>query len=609
MNSSRIKGLVSVVVTNYNNEKYIEECLNSLISQSYENIEIIIVDDCSTDNSVNLINSWISKRSYDEREKIKFIKMHENVGFSGAVTIGLYLAGGEYIAMQDGDDVSHSNRIKLQVEYLKADKDIMMVGSNYYVFYDDISKAEIKPNFVVYGKGKIEEDFANGHNPVSFGTILFKGEIFDRLGGLTRRLDGAEDYEFISRALVFGIDNLKEALYFYRSHENQRSRIYYSGKNDKRKRVNKESLSVLLALDKLNIGGTETHVLTLTRQLIKEGVKVTLLAGDGPLLDEFKKLNCKIYNIDFPPVIPREKKIRDDFIDKIYKIIDNEHINVVHAHQSTSGNLVVEAAEKLNIPSVFTVHGMYYYDILSTTLKAVDRVISVSIPVYRWLLKFNIDSIVIPNGIPFNNYVDSKNDFLRKEYNIPEDSLGIVYCSRMAWGKVKVCENLIESIKNLRLNEGIKYHGIIIGDGPGYGELKEAGDKVNEVLDDEVIHFTGNQIDVNKYYLGGDCVVGTGRVAIEAMSAFKKVIGAGNCGYFGLVSSENFNESWKSYFGDHGLRKKNDEKYLYDDMKKYYLEKDNYDKDIYDVYDKSRDLFEITKVTRSVIDVYIDELS
>ena len=412
MNSNRIKDLVSIVVTNYNNEKYIEECLNSLVNQSYEDIEIIIVDDCSTDNSVNLVNSWINKRSYYENNKIKFIKMHENIGFSGAVTIGMYLARGEYIAMQDGDDVSHNNRIKMQVDYLKSNKDIMMVGSNYYVFNDDISQAEIKPNFVVYGKGKIEEDFANGHNPVSFGTILFKGKIFDELGGLTRKLEGAEDYEFISRALVYGIDNLKEALYFYRSHEEQRSRIYYSGK--KKKRVNKESISVLIALDKFNIGGTETHAFTLTRQLIKEGIKVTLLAGDGPLAEEFKKLNCKIYNIDFPPVIPREKEIRDNFLNEIYRIINIEGINVIHAHQSTSGSLVVEAANKLNIPSIFTVHGMYYYDVLSTTLKSVDRVISVSIPVYKWLLKFNIDSIVVPNGIPFNNYVNNKSDFLRE---------------------------------------------------------------------------------------------------------------------------------------------------------------------------------------------------
>ena len=191
MGNNRIKGLVSIVVSNYNNGKYVEQCLNSLINQSYKNIEIIIVDDCSTDNSVKLIKAWINRRSSREKNRIKFLKMPQNIGFSGAVTGGMYLAQGEYIAMQDSDDVSHKNRIKLQVKYLEENQDIMMVGSNYYVFEDDINKARVEPNFVVYGKNEILEDFAQGRSPVCFGTILFKGSIVDEIGGLTRKLAGA----------------------------------------------------------------------------------------------------------------------------------------------------------------------------------------------------------------------------------------------------------------------------------------------------------------------------------------------------------------------------------------------------------------------------------
>ena len=609
MNDNRIKDLVSIVVSNYNNEKYIEECLNSLINQSYENIEIIIIDDFSTDDSVNIINSWIDRRSSYQRTKIKFLKMSKNIGFSGAVTVGMYLAKGEYIAMQDGDDISHNNRMEIQVEYLKSNKDIMMVGSNYYVFRNYLNEAKIEPNFVVYGKDRVEEEFSKGKSPVSFGTILFKGKIFDEIGGLTRKLDGAEDYEFIAKSLVYGIDNINKALYYYRSHEEQRSRKYYSKYSIKKNRINKETLSVLLILDKFNIGGTETHVLTLTKQLINEGVKVTVIAGDGPLGEEFKKLKCKIYNLDFPPTIQKDDGIRNNFLDKIYNIIELEDINLIHAHQSASGSLAVEAGKKLNIPCIFTIHGMYYYDILNNALKQADKVISVSIPVYKWLLKYNINSIVVPNGIFFRNYINESNNFLREKYNISKDSLGIIYCSRMAWGKVKVCENLITVIRDLRINEDIKYNGIIIGDGPGYRELKEIADEANNILGDEIIHFTGNQLDVNKYYLASDCVLGTGRVAIEGMAAFKKVIAAGNCGFFGLVSSENFNDAWKTYFGDHDSRVNNNAMYLYENMKQYYLKKDNYDKDIYDIYEKGRDLFEITKVTRELIDIYIDALN
>ena len=608
MNNNRIKGLVSIVVSNYNNGKYVQQCLNSLINQSYKNIEIIIVDYCSKDNSVRVIQSWINRRNYKEKAKIKFIKMPKNTGFSGAVTVGMYLAKGEYIAMQDSDDISHNNRIELQVKYLEENQDIMMVGSNYYVFENSLKEAKIEPNFVVYGKDKILEDFAQGKSPVCFGTILFKGDIFDQVGGLTRRLAGAEDYDFIQKSVVNGIDNIDKALYYYRSHEGQRSRIYYSNNSTKKKKMSKKELSVLLALDKFNIGGTETHVLTLTKQLIKEGVKVTVVASDGPLAQEFKKLNCKIYNIDFPVSIEKDNLKRDDFLKKIYEIFQLEKINVVHAHQSSSGNLVVEAAKKMNIRSIFTIHGMYYYDILGNTLKQADKVIGVSIPVYKWLLKFGINSIVVPNGIAYKSYVNNTNYFLKRKYNIPKDTMCITYCSRMAWEKIKVCENLITVVKDLRVNENIKYEAVIVGDGPGYNELKALGEQTNKELGKQVIHFTGNQIDVNKYYLASDCVLGTGRVAIEAMAVSKKVIAGGNSGYFGLITNDNFNEAWQTYFGDHDFKVKNDAIYLYDDMKNYYLDKKNYDKDVYDIYKKSKELFEISKVTEKLINIYIDAM-
>lgn len=606
MHVERIKNLVSIVVSNYNNEKYIEECLDSLINQSYENIEIIIIDDCSTDNSVDIINSWINKINNYNKDKITFLKMPKNMGFSGAVTVGMYLAKGEYIAIQDGDDISHNKRIETQVKYLQDKNDIMMVGSNYSVFRNYIEEAKTVPNFVVYGKTKIEEEFGNGNSPVSFGTILFKGEVFDKVGGLTRKLEGAEDYEFIAKSLIYGINNINEPLYYYRSHKDQRSKQYYSKEAKKKDKIYKETLSVMLVLDKFNIGGTETHVLTLAKQLINEGIKVTVVGGYGPLDNEFRKLKCKIYNLNFPLEIERDENKKISFLDDINNIIEAEDINLIHAHQSSSGSLALEAGKNLGIPCIFTVHGMYYYDILNSALKQADTVISVSIPVYKWLLKYDINSVVVPNGISFRNYMNSQSDFLRSIYDMDQDSLGIIYCSRMAWGKIQVCKNLITVIRDLRKRDNIKYDGIIIGDGPGYLELKKFADSVNNELGQEVIHFTGSQIDVNKFYMAGDCVLGTGRVAIEAMAAFKKVIAAGNSGYYGFTTSENFKEAWSTYFGDHDYKFDNDPKYLYEDMKEYYLNKEYYDKDIYDLYDKSRVLFDIFKVTSELIDIYID---
>ncbi|MDO5516018.1 MAG: glycosyltransferase [Clostridium sp.] len=621
MYRNRRKDLVSIVVSNYNNEKYIVECLDSVINQTYKSIEIIIVDDCSTDKSVQLIESWISRRSEEEKRNIVFLCLPRNTGFSGAVTAGLYLARGEYIAMQDGDDVSHLNRIETELNYLKNREDINMVGTNYAVFENYVGQAKVLPNFVVYGKSNIEDVFHNGGSPVCYGTILFRGKVFDDIGGLTRRIMGAEDYEFIARALVHGIENINEVLYFVRAHPEQRSRIYYGNgdktiseeerhEQDRRKtQINKEKenreneLSVLLVLDKFNIGGTETHVLSIAGQLISKGIKVTVIGAHGPLEYEFTKLKCKIYNVDFPASIEKCEMKRESYLNKINEIIKTEGINVIHAHQSSSGSLCVEEGKRLNIPCIFTLHGKYYFDILDNTLKDVDKVISVSIPVQKWLKERKIESEIVPNGVDFSKKINESN-YVREKYNIPYDSLVIAYCSRMAWGKTKVCKNLIRCIASLRKNENIKYHGIIIGDGQGYHELNIMTSYVNKKFGEQVIHLEGPQTEVYKYYVSSDCILGTGRVAIEAISCFKNVIAAGNCGYHGIVTSDNFDEAWKVYFGDHDSKRTNNPVYLYKDMRDYYLHKDYYNKEVNDIYDKSKLLFDSDIVTSRLIGIY-----
>ena len=172
--------------------------------------------------------------------------------------------------------------------------------------------------------------------------------------------------------------------------------------------------------------------------------------------------------MDFPLVTPTDKATILNFTNKIARVIKAEDINLIHAHQSTSGSLSLEAAKKLNIPCIFTIHGMYYQDIANSYLKKADKIISVSIPSYEWLLNFNVNSIVIPNGIIYDDFSNKDSDDLRSKNNISPDSTLAIYCSRMAWGKIKVCENLIRVVRDLRKNENINYEALIIVGGPGY---------------------------------------------------------------------------------------------------------------------------------------------
>lgn len=607
MVKKREKELVSIVVSNYNNEKYIEECLNSLINQSYKNIELIIVDDCSTDNSAILIKNWINKEGkfLNKKGKIKFVKLPSNTGFSGAVTLGLYMANGEFIAMQDGDDISLKNRIEKQVDFLKKNKKVNSVGTNYKLIKNNKLESNSK-SFIKYGVDEIKECFAKGKNAVSYGTLLFRGYLFDKVGGLSRNLEGAEDYEFIIKLLPYGVDNIKEELYVYRVHEKQRSNEFYFN-GYKNKNISKKELRVLLVLDQFNIGGTETHVLFLAKELIKKGVYVCILGGKGELEKEFRGLNCKIYNVNFPSNVIRGGLLEKDLKEKISRVIKLEKINLVHLHQSPSGSLVLDVARELGVASVFTIHGMYYHDIVSTKLQLADKIISVSYPTYDWLANYKIYGKVIANGV---NYDEFKTNFMgeniRKKYGIKKDDFVAMYCSRMAWGKIKTCENLIRVCRDIKIEEDIEIHALIVGDGPGYEELKKIGDKANEKIKKELIHFTGSQTNLPPFYNSSDIIVGTGRVAIEGMASKKPVIATGNNGYFGLVDENNFYEAWKMYFGDHFSKKPNNANYLYDDLKKFYSTGKDFDIKLNVIYEKSKKLFEISNITDQIINVYLE---
>ena len=113
-----------------------------------------------------------------------------------------------------------------------------------------------------------------------------------------------------------------------------------------------------MVLDSLNLGGTETHVLSLIKEFMDRGIHVCLLANHGTFSSEFVKLGCTIYNIDFPLYVIKDEFIALRYKNKIKQIISAENINVIHAHQSPSGALCVDVGKELSIPCIFTVHGL-----------------------------------------------------------------------------------------------------------------------------------------------------------------------------------------------------------------------------------------------------------
>lgn len=113
--------LVSIISVYYNREKVIEESINSLINQTYKNIEIIIVDDGSSDNTYQELCKFDDKR-------LRIIS-HKNMGFVKSMQKAISISNGEYIAVHGSGDVSYPNRIEKQIEILENDRSIGIVSS------------------------------------------------------------------------------------------------------------------------------------------------------------------------------------------------------------------------------------------------------------------------------------------------------------------------------------------------------------------------------------------------------------------------------------------------------------------------------------------------
>ena len=114
--------LVSIIMAVYNDEFFLKSVVGSIIDQTYKNIEIIIVDDCSTDKSSSLL---LNLKKIDKR--IKLIKNKNNIGLTKSLNRGILNAKGKYVARQDADDFI--KRIELQVNFLENNKNYIMCGT------------------------------------------------------------------------------------------------------------------------------------------------------------------------------------------------------------------------------------------------------------------------------------------------------------------------------------------------------------------------------------------------------------------------------------------------------------------------------------------------
>ena len=121
---------ISVIMPAYNAEKYIKEAIDSILSQTFQDFELIVLNDCSKDSTEQIILSYTDDR-------VVYLKNEVNMGVAATLNRGLAVAGGEYIARMDADDISHPERFRKQARYLDAHPEVAVLGSNLECFNDD----------------------------------------------------------------------------------------------------------------------------------------------------------------------------------------------------------------------------------------------------------------------------------------------------------------------------------------------------------------------------------------------------------------------------------------------------------------------------------------
>ena len=237
--------LVSVLICAYNTEKYIEEAVKAVLKQTYSNLEIIIVNDGSTDSTLDILTNLALQDS-----RIKIINNEYNKGFINSLNIGIQHTNSEYIARTDADDITDKHWIEKIMGELLSNNDIIAMGS-YVSILSESNSGKVGKH---YKTGDVWKTPLTHHeivekmlfkNPIHNNTMIVRSKVFKEHN---LRFDlgykHAEDYKFWFEVSKLGkLANYPEVLAYYRLHELQTSSLYNIEQVNTEKKIRREIIS------------------------------------------------------------------------------------------------------------------------------------------------------------------------------------------------------------------------------------------------------------------------------------------------------------------------------------------------------------------------------
>ena len=201
--------ILSILMPVYNVENYIEEAVYSILNQTFRDFELIILDDCSPDKSLQIVKKIIDPR-------IRIYHGEKNVGLANILNVGLKLARGKYIGRMDSDDISDLSRFERQIHYMESHPDVDLCSCAMELFG---AKNDIWIRNSNFEEIKISALF---FSPILHASSVWRRKSFEELE-FRQEMVPAEDYDLWTRAIAKGLKliNIPEVLYKYRIHPTQ----------------------------------------------------------------------------------------------------------------------------------------------------------------------------------------------------------------------------------------------------------------------------------------------------------------------------------------------------------------------------------------------------
>jgi glycosyltransferase involved in cell wall biosynthesis len=202
--------LISVLMPAYNADRYVAKSIESILNQTHANFELLIIDDCSTDRTWEIISSFAEKDS-----RVKIIRNQANAGISANRNKLIALSKGKYIAWQDADDISKSYRLEKQLSFLLNNPGVGMVGG-YLEFFDGEKSLYVR-------KYETDDEILKKNmfrqSPMAQPTVMVRKEALEKAGMFDEQLGQAEDLDLAYRiGNRYKWANIPEVLLKYRFH-------------------------------------------------------------------------------------------------------------------------------------------------------------------------------------------------------------------------------------------------------------------------------------------------------------------------------------------------------------------------------------------------------